>query len=119
MQNLEFRDALATGLLLEPGLLDQKRAVELPDHRHPAVSLTEQPHKKWSSPVDLGQTDRQHLALLGFSLGDAPAQIHVYKFDMPLAAPPTQVGKHLAHEQIPLLSKVAERGTDKDANGTR
>ena len=29
MQNLKFRDALATAMFIEPRLLDQKRQVEL------------------------------------------------------------------------------------------
>ena len=119
MENLEFRDALATAMFIEPRLLDQKRAVELAGGRHPAVTFAEQPHEKRSGPIDFGQADRQHLALLGLRLGDPPAEIDVHEFHLPLAAAPPEFGKHLSHEKIPLAGEIPKRRTDEDPDGAR
>ena len=117
MEDLELRHARAASVLLEPGLLNKERAVELAGRRHPAVPLAEQPHEKRAGTVDLGEADRQHLALLGLRLGNSPAEIDVHKLDLPLATPPPEVRKHLSHEQIPLPREIPERRADEDAYG--
>ena len=117
MENLEFRDALAAAMFIKPRLLDQKRLVELLSRWHPPVTVAEQSHEKRPRPVDLGQTDRQHLALLGLSLGDSPAEIDVHELHLPLATPPPEFGKHLPYKEIPLTGEIPERRTDENSDG--
>ena len=54
---------------------------------------------------------------MGFLLGNAPTEIDVHQFHLPLAAPPPELGKHLPHEQVSFIGKVPERRADEDPYG--
>ena len=117
MEDLQLRHALAAPVLLQPGLLQKQRKVILLLLRHPAVALADETHEPGTGAIDLRQADGQHLALLGFLFGDAPAQVHIHQFHLSLAAFAPQLREDLANEQVTFLGEVAERAAQEDADG--
>ena len=117
MQHLEFGDALAAGVLRQPRLFLHERRIVLLHLRHPAVALAQQPDEVGARTVNLRQTDGQHLALLRFRLGDAPAQVHIHQFHLPLPATAAQFRKDAPDEDVPLAGEIPERRTDEEADG--
>ena len=109
VQDLQLGDTLATPVLLQPRLLHQQRKVILSLLGHPAVAFPQKADEVGPGTVDFGQTDRQHLALLSFLLGDAPPQIHVHQSDLALPAFAAKLREDLSYQQIPLQSKVPKR----------
>ena len=57
MEYLEFGDALAAPVLVEPGLLEDEGEIVLVLLRHPAVAFTENTDEVWSRAVDFRQAD--------------------------------------------------------------
>jgi hypothetical protein len=50
--------------------------------RRPSIPLSEQADKERTRAINLGETQTQHLAFLGFFLGDPPSQIDIYDVDL-------------------------------------
>jgi hypothetical protein len=98
MEDLELGDGVLA-VLAQPGLgFDQ---VVRNRRRHPTVALAEQPDEVRSAPLDLGETERQHLALGRLLVGDAPSQVDLRPGHRARLAELPELGKEPLDQDVP------------------
>ena len=122
VQDLELGHALAPDMLFDPSKLGiLKRGSGLVALlRYPAVALADQTDEEngYARPaaVDLLKADGQGFSTAALLLGDAPAQVHIDEFHLPLPTSAAQFWEHLPDQQVSFLHEVSEGGADEDAN---
>ena len=97
-------------------LLRQQELRVLPRRRSPAVALAERAHEVRPRALDLAQADRKRLALLGFLLGDPPAEVDADHLDEPRARTAAALGEDALDQEVALGAEVAEGRRDEDAD---
>ena len=115
MQDFQFGDALAVEVS-EPRLFFLEVGGEGVGAGHPAVALAQQADEERAAGADFVEAELEGFLARALLLGDAPAQVHLDQFDLPLAAEPAQFGPGLGHQFIALLHHVAEGGGDENAD---
>ena len=83
---------------------------------HPAVALAQQADEERAAGADFVEAELEGFLAGALFLGDAPAQVHLDQFDLPLAAEPAQFGPGVGHQLVALPHHVAEGRGDEDAD---